>query len=278
MKRTLLALLALALFTGFIVPASKMAELMKPEKGLRVLVLSGEAYFNLSKDYINRPVPCRVIVTSNGYARQDYKFPKAVVSIINERLRQTVLVNNVRMHAPLQIFSQNNIFILLTGLYLSGAPQALFNEMGLDSTKVAYGLANNMAAYIIGNDNDQLFIDNEKTVPIMYRIKYEDKYIVAIIKDYLSSAKLSEGAAKIKKDNGAANIFIPLETDHYVQTTTTLPQNVELYNGDALVQRWVFTDAVLFPRDADIKGLILTPYDIKKLPLSDQTLSPFMLF
>lgn len=278
MKRIAFALLAIMLFTGFIIPASKMAELMKPEKGLKVLVLNGDAYFNISKDYINRSVPCRIIMTSNGYARQDYKFPKAVVSIINERLRQTVLVNNVRMHAPLQIFSQNNVFILLTGLYLSGAPQAIFNEMGLDSTKVSYGLANNMAAYIIGNDNDQLFIDNEKTVPIMYRIKYGDKYILAVVKDYLSSAKLSEGAVKMKKDNGAANILIPLETDNYTQTTMTLPQNIELYSGDVLVQRWAFTDAVLFPRDTDIKGIILTPYDIKKLPISEQALSPFMLF
>ncbi len=278
MKRMALIALALISFTGFIVPSSKMAELMKAQKDFKVLILNGDAFFNLSKDYVNRPVPCRVIITSNGYMRQDYKFPKAVVSIINERLRQTMIVNTVRMQLPLQIFSQNNIFILLSGLYLSGAPQSLFNEMALDSTKVAYGLANNRAAYIIGNDNDQLFIDNEKTVPIMYRIKYENKYILTVVKDYLDHARLAEGAAKIKKANSNESTSLRVEADGYTQTDITLPQSVELYDGDAIVQTWTFTDAVLFSRDADIKGLILTPYEIKRLPVSKQALSPFMLF
>lgn len=278
MKRMALIALAVISLTGFIVPSSKMAELMKAQKDFKVLILNGDAFFNLSKDYVNRPVPCRVIITSNGYMRQDYKFPKAVVSIINERLRQTMIVNTVRMQLPLQIFSHNNIFILLAGLYLSGAPQSLFNEMALDSTKIAYGLANNRAAYILGNDNDQLFIDNEKTVPIMYRIKYENKYILTVVKDYLDHAKLAEGAAKVKKANNNEGMSLRVEADGYTQTDITLPQSVELYDGDAIVQTWTFTDAVLFPRDADIKDLILTPYEIKRLPVSKQALSPFMLF
>jgi hypothetical protein len=278
MKRIALALLAVVLFTGFMVPASKMAELMKAPEDLEVLVLNGNAFFNLGKEYINTPVPCRVIIKSNGYVRQDYQFPKARVSIINEGLRQTTLVNKVRISAPLQIFAQNNMFTVLVGLYLSDNPQRIFNEIRLNQTKVAYGLANDRAAYIVGNDNDQLFIDNEDTVPIMYRIAYNNNYILAVVKNYLTGAQLANNTAKIKKGSDANGTALRIEADSSTQATMTLPATVELYNGDEIVQRWEFQDAVLFHRGTDMGSLFLTPYELKRLPVSQQALSPFMLF
>ncbi len=278
MKRIILVLLAVVLFTDFIIPAYKMAELMKSQKSLDVLVLNGNAFFNLGKDYINIPVPCRVIIKPDGHVRQDYVFPKAVVSIINDGLRQSILVNNVRMLTPMQIFSQNNLFTVLVGLYLSDNPQRIFNEIGLNQTKVAYGLADNRAAYIIGDDNDQLFIDNEDTVPIMYRIKYENNYVLAVVKDYLTDVKLANNTAKIKNGDDNNDATVHIEADTYTQTAMTLPEVAELYNGDSLVQRWEFKDAVLFHKNAYINNLFLTPYEMKRLPISRQTLSSFILF
>lgn len=278
MKKVLFGLLAAVLLSGFIVPAWKMASLMQVQKGLDVLVLNGTAFFNLGKDYINSPVPCRVIIKANGSVRQDYQFPKARITVLNEGLHQITLVNNVRMSSPLALFSQNNLFTVLVAMYLSDNPQRIFNEIGLNQTKVAYGLANDRAAYIIGDDNNQLFIDNEDTVPIMYRATYGSIHMLSVVKSTMDSAWLAYNTARIKKagvDNGTP---VSVEVDNATQTTMTLPRTVELYNGDALVQRWEFKDAVLFHTDADIKRLLLTPYEIKRLPVSQQALSPFMLF
>ena len=278
MKKVLFGFLAAILLSGFIIPSSKMASLMKAQKGLDVLVLNGTAFFNLGKDYVNTPVPCRVIIKSNGYVRQDYQFPRARVTVLNEGLHQTTLVNKVRMSSPLPLFSQNNLFTVLVELYLSDNPQRLFNEIGLNQTKVAYGLANDRAAYIIGDDNNQLFIDNEDTVPLMYRITYGSSQILSVVKSYLTGAQLAYNTAKIKNTNGNNGTPVSVEVDSATQTTMTLPRTVELYIGDALVQRWEFKDAVLFHTDADIKKLILTPAEVKRLPVSQQVVSPFMLF
>ena len=278
MKKVLFGFLAAILLSGFIIPSSKMASLMKAQKGLDVLVLNGTAFFNLGKDYVNTPVPCRVIIKSNGYVRQDYQFPRAWVTVLNEGLHQTTLVNKVRMSSPLPLFSQNNLFTVLVELYLSDNPQRLFNEIGLNQTKVAYGLANDRAAYIIGDDNNQLFIDNEDTVPLMYRITYGSSQILSVVKSYLTGAQLAYNTAKIKNANGNNGTKVSVEVDSATQTTMTLPRTVELYNGDALVRRWEFKDAVLFHTDADVKKLILTPAEVKRLPVSQQVVSPFMLF
>ncbi len=278
MKKVLFGFLAAILLSGFIIPSSKMASLMKAQKGLDVLVLNGTAFFNLGKDYVNTPVPCRVIIKSNGYVRQDYQFPRAWVTVLNEGLHQTTLVNKVRMSSPLPLFSQNNLFTVLVELYLSDNPQRIFNEIGLNQTKVAYGLANDRAAYIIGDDNNQLFIDNEDTVPLMYRITYGSSQILSVVKSYLTGAQLAYNTAKIKNTNGNNGTPVSVEVDSATQTTMTLPRTVELYNGDALVRRWEFKDAVLFHTDADIKKLILTPAEVKRLPVSQQVVSPFMLF
>ena len=278
MKKVLFGFLAAILLSGFIIPSSKMASLMKAQKGLDVLVLNGTAFFNLGKDYVNTPVPCRVIIKSNGYVRQDYQFPRARVTVLNEGLHQTTLVNKVRMSSPLPLFSQNNLFTVLVELYLSDNPQRIFNEIGLNQTKVAYGLANDRAAYIIGDDNNQLFIDNEDTVPLMYRITYGSSQILSVVKSYLTGAQLAYNTAKIKNANGNNGTPVSIEVDSATQTTMTLPRTVELYNADALVRRWEFKDAVLFHTDADIKKLILTPAEVKRLPVSQQVVSPFMLF
>ena len=278
MKKVLFGLLAVMLLSGFIIPSSKMASLMKAQKGLDVLVLNGTSFFNLGKDYVNTPVPCRIIIKSNGYVRQDYQFPRARVSIINEGLRQTTLVNKVRMSSPLPLFSQNNLFTVLVELYLSDNPQRIFNEIGLNQTKVAYGLANDRAAYIIGDDNNQLFIDNEDTVPLMYRITYGSSQILSVVKSSLAGARLAYNTAKIKNAHGNNDTTVSVEVDSATQTTMTLPRTVELYNGNALVQRWEFRDAVLFHTDADIKRLLPTPAELKRLPVSQQAVSPFMLF
>ena len=278
MKKVLFGFLAAILLSGFIIPSSKMASLMKAQKGLDVLVLNGTAFFNLGKDYVNTPVPCRIIIKSNGYVRQDYQFPRAWVTVLNEGLHQTTLVNKVRMSSPLPLFSQNNLFTVLVELYLSDNPQRIFNEIGLNQTKVAYGLANDRAAYIIGDDNNQLFIDNEDTVPLMYRTTYGSNQILSVVKSYLTGAQLAYNTAKIKNTNGNNGTPVSVEVDSATQTTMTLPRTVELYNGDALVRRWEFKDAVLFHTDADIKKLILTPAEVKRLPVSQQVVSPFMLF
>ena len=278
MRRAALVLLAVVSFTGFIVPASKMAELMKARGRFKALVFNGDTFFNIGNDYLNRAVPCRVVITPSGYVRQDYKFPKAVVSIINEGTKQTMLINNVRIGTSLPMFSRNNVFALLMGLFLSNSPGNVFNEMGLDSTKVAYGLADNRAAYIIGNDNDQMFIDNEQTVPLMFRVKYNNAYLYVVVKNYLNTARLIDGSATIKDRGPGGGIPLRVGAAGYTETAVILPQTVELYRGDMLVQRWLFTDAVLFPAGTGIKKLVLTPYEIKRLPFSRQRLSPFMLF
>ncbi len=274
MRRVAVVLLAVISLMGFIVPAFKMADLLKTKGRFSALVLNGNAFFNIGDDYFNRSIPCRVIITPSGYVRQDYRFPKAVVSILNEGTSQTVMVNDVRLGTPLSIFSQNNVFALLIELYLSDSPSTVFHEMGLNLTEVAYGLANNRAAYIIGNDNDQVFIDNEMTVPLMFRVQYDHEYLYAVVKNYFNTARLIEG------DAGGGGEGIPLQVlgAKYTDTSMVLPQTMELYAGNALVQRWIFTDAVLFPAGADIKKLVLTPYEIKRLPLSRQQVSPFMLF
>ena len=278
MKKVFFGLLAVMLLSGFIIPSSKMASLMKAQKGLDVLVLNGTSFFNLGKDYVNTPVPCRVIIKSNGYVRQDYQFPRARVSIINEGLHQTTLVNKVRMSSPLPLFSQNNLFTVLVELYLSDNPQRIFNEIGLNQTKVAYGLANDRAAYIIGDDNNQLFIDNEDTVPLMYRITYGSSQILSVVKSSLTGARLAYNTAKIKNVHGNNDTTVSVEVDSATQTTMTLPRTVELYNGNTLVQRWEFRDAVLFHTDADIKRFLPTSAELKRLPVSQQAVSPFMLF
>ncbi len=276
-KRLILVLAAFLSLTAFIIPAYKMAGLMKADKHFNALVLQGNAFFNLSGDYINRAVPLRMIVTPSGYSMQSYIFPKAHVNIINERNQQTILINNVKLQTIPVIFSRNNLLALLTGLYLSGTPQQTFTDMGLDLKFTAYGLANDRAAYIIGNDNDQLFIDNEKTVPIMFRIKYNNVYTEAVVKDYMDSAKLMEGPIRTAKPNSESG-FARLQAERYTDTDIILPRTIELYDGNVMAQKWVFTEAFLLTGDQEIKHFILTWHEVTKLPLSHEPLSPFMLF
>ncbi len=278
MKKIILACAAFAVFSGFIIPAAKMASLMKAQKGLAALVLNGTSFFNLGKDYINTPVPCRVIVTANGRLRQDYLFPRAHITLINTGLHQTILVNGVRMTSPPVIFAQNNIAAVLFALYLSDNPARVFSEIGLNQASVAYGLANNRAAYIIGNDPDQLFIDNEDTVPLMYRITQGSTVILSAVKDYLNAAGVVDNTAVAKPAPGSGNLTLETEAGSITQTVMTLPRVVELYNGNTLVQRWEFHSALLLRNDAGIRELLPVPYALRKLRTTDQQLSPFMLF
>jgi len=265
--------LAIALFSGFIIPAYKMAELMKAQKGMAMLVLTGNAFFNLGKEYFNTPVPCRVIIRSDGYVKQDYMFPKANVNVIYTEHHENIIINNVRVLAPVTPFSQQKVFTALMELYLSDNPQKIFNEIGINQSQVAYGLANDRAAYIIGSDNNQLFIDNEDTVPLMYRIVSAHVYQLAVVKDYLDSAELANNNAKL-----TIGPHLSVAIDSYTRLDIILPKIVELYNGDTLVQRWEFSHAVVLPGGISFNNLLLSTYEIKKLPVTNQSLSPFMLF
>ncbi len=278
MKKFMLACAALAVFAGFIIPASKMASLMKAQNGLGVLVLNGTAFFNLGKAYSNTPVPCRIIVTANGTLRQDYLFPRAHITLINAGIHQFTLVNGVRLASPVGIFEQNNVAAVLFALYLSDNPGRVFNEIGVNQAAVAYGLANNRAAYIIGTDADQLFIDNEDTVPLMYRITAGTTVILSAVKDYMTSAGLLAATAVPKPAANAGDLSLITQAGDVTQTAATLPRIVELYNGNTLVQRWEFDHALLLHSDAVIKALLPTPYEISRLRVTDQPLSPFMLF
>ncbi|MGC8580472.1 MAG: hypothetical protein ACP5QW_09455 [bacterium] len=273
MKRLIVAISAIVLFSGFIIPAYKMAELLTATGNEDTIVLKGNAFFNLGKDYIDKPVPCTVIIRANGYIKQDYIFPRAHVSIVTIGTNKTVIVNNTRILTPVQLFARNNIFVLLMRLYLSDNPQMVFKEMGVNQSQVAYGLANNRAAYIIGNDNDQLFIDNELTVPIMYRLGSANDYALAVVKSYLTDANLASNKSVIIKDEKSG-----VSIDNYASINTTLPGTVELYDRGTLVQRWEFKDAIIFNKAASLNSLLLSPYDIRKLPTTTQILSPFMLF
>lgn len=273
MRRLFVALLSIILFSGFIIPAYKMAELMIAPESMDTLVLNGNAFFNLGKDYINTPVPCRIIIRANGYLKQDYMFPKANVSVVTNGTNQIIIINNTRMLAPLQLFSHNKIFTMLIGLYLSSNPQKLFNEMNINQTQVAYGLANYRAAYIIGNNNNQLFIDNELKVPIIYRKAILNNYESVVVKEYLTEANLANNNANII--NGEQ---LNITVNHYTFTNTTLPRIVELYNGDIIIQRWEFRYATVFNKQTNLNSLLISFSDIKKLPTDSQTFSPFMLY
>ncbi len=274
MKKNLLlsfTLISVFCLTAFIIPGFKMADIMKADPDYKALILYGKTYLNIGNSFSAQPVNTRVIITPSGYVRQDYNFPKAVVTIINSDSRPIILVNNVLLNQNPAVFSTNDLFASILRLYLSKNPLHVFNKMHIDTAKVAYGLANNRAAYIIGSDSIQLFIDNELTVPMMYRIKNGNNYTEAAVVSYLRSAFITDTVSQLPGPGGLSN-------KGYAEQKMTLPANVELYSSNTLLQKWDFTQAVLLTNDRPIQELILSSWEIRKLKIYSPALSPFILY